>query len=92
MNNLGKNELKEEEQELNLMGTNPGNKEEKHNLSEQEDVSAECKSCLEREKEGRVKVEEALRRKTLFLMKIPNTIYVSSQDPPSPHPLQFQKW
>ena len=84
---------REEEQVPNLMGTNPGNKEEKHNPSEQEDVITECKSCLEREKskksEGRGGAEE---KKTLFLMKIPNTIYVSSQDPPSPHPLQTQRW
>ena len=65
---------REEEQVPNLMGTNPGNKEERHNPSEQEDVIAECKSCLERVKVRRVKVEEALRRKALFLMKIPNTI------------------
>ena len=45
MNNLGEEEIKEREQEPNLMGTNPGNKEEKHNLSEQEDVNTECKYC-----------------------------------------------
>ena len=56
------------------MGTNPGNKEERHNPSEQEDVIAECKSCLERVKARRAKGEKALRRKGLFLMKIPNTI------------------
>jgi hypothetical protein len=56
------------------MGTNPGNKEERHNPSEQEDVIAECKSCLERVKVRRVKVERGAEEKNLFLMKIPNTI------------------
>ena len=65
---------REEKQVPNLMGTNPGNKEERHNPSEQEDVSAECKSCIERVIVRRVKGEKALRRKVLFLMKIPNTI------------------
>ena len=62
MNNLGEDEIKEREQEPNLMGTNPGNKEEKHNLSEQEDVNTECKYCQEKRKskksEGRGGAEE----------------------------------
>ena len=45
------------------MGTNPGNKEEKQNLSEQEDVIAECKSCLERDIVRRVKVERGAEEK-----------------------------
>ena len=44
-----------------------------------------------RQQEG-VKEEEVLRRKTLFFVRFSETIYISFQDPPSPHPLQFQKW